>query len=72
MPLRYPMSVTSTGDTNLAVVRDDHDLSLALENPHVVAVLDLRSGMLTGVHTATVQIAVRAGAMSASANVQVN
>jgi uncharacterized protein YjdB len=66
------MSVTWTGDTNLAVVRDDHDLSLALQNPHVVAVLDVRSGTLTGVHAGTEQITVRAGAMSASASVQVS
>src|SRR5262249_47251376 len=39
VPLRYPMSVTWSGDPNLAVVSDDHALSVALNNPHVVAVL---------------------------------
>ncbi|WP_091193317.1 phosphodiester glycosidase family protein [Micromonospora narathiwatensis] len=71
VPLRYPMSVTWAGDPNLAVVEDDRALSQALRSPKVVAVLDIRSGTLTGVHRGTVRIAVRAGAMGATATVTV-
>jgi predicted phosphodiesterase len=72
VPMRYPMSVTWSGDEGLAVVSDDHALSLALGNPHVVAVLDIRTGTLTGVHSGAVQITVRAGTLTATGTVQVN
>ncbi|MFJ8579991.1 phosphodiester glycosidase family protein [Micromonospora sp. NPDC093277] len=72
VPLRYPMSVTWAGDANLAVVEDDKARSQALKSPKIIAVLDIRSGTLTGVRKGTVRIAVRAGAMDATATVTVS
>jgi exopolysaccharide biosynthesis protein len=71
VPMRYPMSVTWSGDPALAVIGDDQALALARRRPDVVAVLDRRSGTLTGLRPGSVRITVRAGALSAGTTVEV-
>jgi predicted phosphodiesterase len=71
VPMRYPMSVTWSGDRSLAVVGDELALALARRRPGVVAVLDLRSGTLIAIRAGTVRLSVQAGALSATGTVEV-
>jgi exopolysaccharide biosynthesis protein/predicted phosphodiesterase len=71
VPMRYPMSVTWSGDETLAVVEDDKALAAARRRPKLVAVLDVRSGTLTGIRNGTVRLTVQAGAMTATNTIQV-
>ena len=71
VPMRYPMSVTWSGDRGVAVVDDDQALALARRRPGVLAVLDLRSGALIGLRRGTVRLKLRAGTLSAATTVRV-
>ncbi|MEV4758686.1 phosphodiester glycosidase family protein [Micromonospora sp. NPDC049559] len=71
VPMRYPMSVTWSGDRTLAVVEDDRALAEARRQRRVVAVLDLRTGRLTGIRPGTGTLTVQAGALRATGTVRV-
>ncbi|WP_157756621.1 phosphodiester glycosidase family protein [Plantactinospora sp. KBS50] len=71
VPMRYPMSVTWGGGPGLAIVADDPAAARARRRRDVVAVLDLRSGTLTGLRRATVTVTVRAGTLTAATTVGV-
>ncbi|GGL12423.1 hypothetical protein Sme01_69430 [Sphaerisporangium melleum] len=70
-PLRYPASVTWSGDRALAVAADAAAAKAAARGHGVVAVLDLSSGRLTAVRPGRATLTVTAGDRAASAQVTV-
>ncbi|GAA1298949.1 hypothetical protein Psi02_70020 [Planotetraspora silvatica] len=70
-PLRYPASVTWSGDRALAVVESAGQVKAAARRHGVVAVLDLSSGGLTAVRPGQAMITVSSGDQSASATLTV-
>ncbi|WP_165495199.1 phosphodiester glycosidase family protein [Actinomadura roseirufa] len=70
-PLRYPASVTWSGDGALGVAETADRARALAANPRVRAVLDLSSGKLTGVRPGEVTITVASGARSATAKLTV-
>ncbi len=63
-PLRFPASVTWSGDRGLLV-------GPGRPGPHTVAVLDLTTNTLTAVRTGTVTVSVSSGGLTASATVTI-
>ncbi|MET8155695.1 phosphodiester glycosidase family protein [Sphaerisporangium sp. NPDC005289] len=70
-PLRYPASVTWSGDRALAVAGSAEDARDAARDHRVVAVLDLSSGRLTAVRAGRATLTVASADRSASATVTV-
>ncbi|GII57426.1 hypothetical protein Pth03_58150 [Planotetraspora thailandica] len=70
-PLRYPASVTWSGDRGLAVVASAAQVAAAGRRHGVAAVLDLSTGRLTAVRQGQATITVSSGDQSASATVSV-
>ena len=70
VPLRYPASVTWSG-SGLAVVFDADRLAAARRDRRNVAVLDLRTGTLTGLRSGVAEVHVRSGSLDADRQVRV-
>lgn len=62
-PLRFPASVTWSGDAGLAV---SADVRTVRRNPETLAVLDPSTGTLTAVRPGTVTVTVASGGLSTS------
>ncbi|WP_248959064.1 phosphodiester glycosidase family protein [Sphaerisporangium perillae] len=70
-PLRYPASVTWSGDRALAVAESPREAKDAARRHGVVAVLDLSAGRLTAVRPGQATLTVSSGDRSTSATVTV-
>jgi hypothetical protein len=71
-PLRYPASVTWSGDSALAVVGSAEEVQQASRRHDVVAVLDVSTGTLTAVRRGQATLSVSSGDRSESATVSVS
>jgi predicted phosphodiesterase len=70
-PLRYPASVTWTGDKGLATVNSAAEVTAATHRKDVTAVLNLADNTLTGVHPGKITLTVSSADRSATASVTV-
>jgi predicted phosphodiesterase len=68
-PLRYPASVTWSGDPRLVVARSQFEAKLARLRPGALAVLDLTNTTLAALRPGTVTVEVASGGQTASATV---
>lgn len=72
LPLKYPASVTWSGDESLAVVESADEVKKASRPHGVVAVLDVSTATLTAVRPGSVTVTVASGGRTASATVAVS
>ncbi|MCO6008250.1 phosphodiester glycosidase family protein [Actinoallomurus purpureus] len=68
-PLRYPASVTWSGDAGLLVTSSPEAAKAARHHPDVLAILDPATGTLTAVRPGTVTVTVSSGPQTRSATV---
>lgn len=68
-PLRFPATVTWSGDPALAVVTSDADAASARRKPRTLATLDLPTTTLTAVRPGTVTVTVTSGGLTKSAEI---